>query len=194
MRDFWIQIEKWLNKNCPHLIEELNSGVSQQDIEILESKLNISLPADFLEFYKIHNGQNSSEGLFELNVLLPFDRIVNNWTVYTELLDRCEFDDDEGKVLTVSYLDKGLKNNWWNHKWIPIASDARGEDICIDFDPSEEGTLGQIIDVFSNIDGRLLLSGSFHEWIEKYVADLEAGLYTYVADLGVVKKNSVYAK
>ena len=194
MRNFWKQIEEWLEKNCPHLKEELNTGVSQREIETLESKLNVSLPADFLEFYKVHNGQNSSEGLFELNVLLPFDRIVNDWKVYADVFERGDLHDEDGNLLTVSHIDKGIKNNWWNPKWIPITSDARGENVCMDLDPSEEGTVGQIIDVFSNIDGRLLLSGSFRAWIEKYVSDLEMGRYIYIAQFGVVKKDSVFAQ
>jgi cell wall assembly regulator SMI1 len=193
MNSIWKEFEDWLDKNCPHFNKELNVGVVQHEVDLLESKIGTPLPSDFIDFYKIHNGQNSAEGLINGEILLPFDRILYVWKKFSDLLELGEFNDDDGNLMTVSHLDKGIKNNWWNPKWIPITSDGCGKHVCIDMDPAGEGSVGQIITIWNDIDARKLISRSFKDWINSYVNDVKDERYVYKTPFGVVALDSIFA-
>ncbi len=45
-----------------------------------------------------------------------------------------------------------IKKCWWNGKWIPFAEDGCGNLKCLDLDPAQNGTGGQVIEM-ENQDG-----------------------------------------
>ena len=175
----WIRFENWLTKNASHLISELNTNASEDDITKLEKTIGEKLPKDYIEFMKIHNGQErDSEGLIDTEEFLSTDRVIEEWSVWKDLLDKGDFKDSESEP------EEGIKADWWNSKWIPITYDGSGNHYCIDIDPATGGTNGQIIRMWHDSAERELVANSFKEWISNYVNDLEKGKYVYSKDWG----------
>ena len=161
MKQVWNDIKFWIEANAPHLLNYLAPGASIQDIQDVEIKLNIKFSEAFKEFYMIHNGQtDESECLIYEQKILSLKRIVDEWQVWTDLLDIGELDDDDGNLST-SEPDPGVKNDWWNPKWIPITSNGCGDNFCIDMDPDIDGHFGQIISMYHDIVWRKL-EGKFN--------------------------------
>lgn len=193
MKHSWIKIENWLTVNHPAVLSTLNNGAEPSDIKQLEALIGTHMPIDFKEFYSIHNGQSFTHlRLFDGDILLSIMDIINEWVVWKNVLPRIEEDWQKQVGLPVkSNPDPGIKDDWWNLLWIPITADGCGDNYCIDLDPTKEGLTGQIIRMRHDDPQRELISSSFREWIDDYVADLENNVYEASDDMGwggVVRK------
>jgi cell wall assembly regulator SMI1 len=133
------------------------------------------LSFDFKASYRIHDGQVFNVlNFFDGWEFLCLDRIVGDWDSWKELLDEGEFEDIQ------SDSDGAIKTDyWWNPKWIPITSNGAGDNECLDLDPDESGTLGQVIIMVHDDSFRPLITNSFRAWLDKFANDLEAGVYIY---------------
>ncbi len=193
MKEYWQRFENWLKINAPHLLPKLNPGATQEDIERLEDCIGMTLPADFVEFYKIHNGQvEGSEGFIDSEELMDIDDIIGGSNFWKGLLDSRTFEDD-GRQFT-SDPDDGVKNNWWNPLWVPFTHDYSGDHICLDLDPTPYGNFGQVIQMRHDSGYRDLYASTFTKWFENYVTGLENGKYVYAKDWGLVDKDSPFNK
>lgn len=118
----------------------LQPGATEEDLQLVEETLGVTLPEEMKSFYSIHNGQvwNTGVNAFVRNLTLsPTVKIIKNWQFLQE-----EFDPDDETELE---NEEGIKPFLWNPKWIPIAENGGGDYVCIDTDPSEAGTSGQIL-------------------------------------------------
>lgn len=183
MQNTWNTIKTALEKIAPGALNHLQKGISASDLENLEQLVNAKLPQDFVDFYKIHDGQETySAGLIETEELLSFERITEEWTVWKEVTDNNTFDASEP--------DMGIKNNWWNPLWLPITYDGSANHYCLDLDPTAEGSYGQIIRMRHDDAERKLVANSFTEWIVAYSNKLSRGQMVYSDDyFGIIDKN-----
>lgn len=163
MKHIWQAMEIFLASH-PHI--SLRSPANHQDIQLLEKNLGYSLPADFKEYLKIHNGENSQSALFTDFRLLGCEEILKQWRIWKELLAFGDFDEN------ITQSDEGIKNDWWNNAWIPITCDEEGNHVCIDLSPSTTGTLGQIIQVWHDSPKRELLAENFTSWLSQEIKKL----------------------
>jgi cell wall assembly regulator SMI1 len=171
---YWGRIEKWLKENVSEILKYLQDGADNSEINNLEHNVNIKLPEDFIQFYKIHNGQIPyTRGLIDNEELLSIERIDEEWKIWKELIDSNTFDDINGAP------DMGIKNDWYNKLWIPITYDGAGNHYCLDLNPTDEGNYGQVIRVWHDDSIRTIEANSFREWIRYFVEDLEAGRYVF---------------
>lgn len=191
METLWNRIKAVLQEIAPELLKQLNPGISQKEIEILEAAIGTKLPEDMVAFYKVHNGQDrESAGLINGEELLSLERVYDEWFVWKDLSDNGTFEED--KVAFRSEPENGIKNDWWNPKWIPVTYNGSGDHICIDLDPAAEGKKGQMIRMWHDARERSLESGSFKEWIENYVHLLESGQMVYDEDyFGIYNKEDL---
>lgn len=168
MKDYWNRIIMYLKENNSELIATIQSGAEDKDILLLNSTFGKDLPKDFIDFYKIHNGQESySLGLIDDEELLNTERILDEWNIWNNLLKG-------GSLDFPSNPNTGIKNNWFNPLWIPITYDGAGNHYCLDLDPSPEGIYGQVIRFWHDDSERTVEATSFGEWIDKFVIDLES--------------------
>jgi len=63
MGRIWERIEAWLKINAPEILNRLEPGASQAEIENTAAILGVEFPEDFKASYRIHNG------LEKLNVI-----------------------------------------------------------------------------------------------------------------------------
>lgn len=190
MVDIWNSIEQKLKEIAPDILNSLKIGVADEQITKLENIIKAKLPDDFVEFYKVHDGQDlGNGGLIECEELLSFERIEDEWKVWKDLLDSQTFQGNDDEPYT-STPDKGVKNNWWNALWIPITNDGCGNHYCLDLDPTAEGKYGQIIRMWHDDDERKLVANSFKEWITNYKEKLVSGQMVYSEDyFGIIDKD-----
>lgn len=138
----------------------LQPGASEEDFQLIESTLGITLPKEMKSFYEIYNGQIWEPGVesFVRNLVLsPTSQIINNWTFLQD-----EFDSDDLEA----HIENELKPVLWNSKWIPIAENGAGDYLCIDTDPSESGVVGQVLYFWHDWGKRSVEAKGLFEFIE----------------------------
>ncbi|WP_338749065.1 SMI1/KNR4 family protein [Bacillus sp. FJAT-52991] len=138
----------------------LQPAARDEDFQLLEASLGITLPEEVKSFYRVHNGQVWEPGskCFVRNLTLsPISEIINNWDFL-----QGEFDPQDLE----SNIGKELKPVLWNDKWIPIAENGGGDYLCIDTDPSEVGVVGQVLYFWHDWGERSIKAKSLFEFIE----------------------------
>ena len=183
----WNRYVRWLEKNAPELMKSLQKGATDEQFETAEKALGISLPDDLKALYRVNNGQDSEGGyLFDGYRLLSLEDMVDEWTVWKNLLDSGEFKE------TKSEPDDGVSSDWWHPKWIPITSMDSGDHHCLDLAPTQGGESGQIIEMWHDSPERPRVAASFAEWILKYAEGAESGDFVYSDEYGgMVNKDDV---
>jgi cell wall assembly regulator SMI1/molybdopterin biosynthesis enzyme len=162
----WSRLDPWFMDHPDELPGGLNGGASDEDIRALEAALDTKLPEDFAESLKIHNGQPGVAGdFFDGDSLLSTRGILGAWKVWHELVVSGDFEGCSAEP------DDGIKDDWYNVKWIPFTSNGAGDHLCLDFDPAEGGTVGQVIRVWHDDDQRTLVARSFREWLHRFVIE-----------------------
>ncbi|HVI43467.1 MAG TPA: SMI1/KNR4 family protein [Chitinophaga sp.] len=191
MQDYWTRWENWMQHHAPPLLNILNPGVNTDTITSLERLTGTALPADFKNFYAIHNGQQRKRtGLIDADQLLPVEEIIEVWHRWQDLLDAGTFMHNDEPF--ASEPDTGIRNNWWNPKWIPITSDGFDNHLCIDMDPAPEGRTGQVIAFWHDDGHREVIAPSFRKWVDNYVSGLEKGEYVFIKKWGIVRRDTSF--
>lgn len=139
----------------------LQLGASDEELKLVEATLGVTLPEEMKSFYRIHNGQVWKPGVnpFVRNLTLsPTSAIIENWQFLQE-----EFGPEDALELD---HEEQIKPVLWNKKWIPIAENGGGDYLCIDMDPSESGTVGQILYVWHDWGDRSVEATDLFAFIE----------------------------
>jgi cell wall assembly regulator SMI1 len=194
VRESWARIEAWAGENAPTLHKSWRPPAKDGAIEKLQGKLGKSLPADFAESLRVHDGQkaDAEDGLFPFADevlgampafrLLPLAEISREWTMMKKLHDRGEFDGRQTKP------GRGVRRDWWATGWIPIADDGGGDYFCVDLAPGKGRTAGQVIVFLHDMDERPLVAKSYAAWLERLAKGLAAGKYILDEGEGVVER------
>jgi len=187
MEDLWGKIESWLSEHAPSVSKALNPGATDRQLDVAEAILCVSFPADFRECYLIHNGTALRGAcLFPGGEFLSLDRIVQEWTVWKELVDEGAFRGDESEP------DRGIHDDWFNVRWIPFTYDGAGNHYCLDLAPSAWGTNGQIITMWHDAPERELIAAGFRDYLELILEKLHSGEYVYSSEYdGIVPIDEV---
>lgn len=163
----WSCLDTWLLSNLDAVPGGLKPEASDDDILILEGALGVKLPEAFIASLKIHNGQSNQQGIcFFDETLLDIKGILSEWAVWHGLVVEGAF---EG---VTSDPDSGIKDDWYNLKWIPLTKDGMGNSVCLDLDPAPGGTHGQVIRVWHDDDRRERVAASYEEWLQWMVMEL----------------------
>lgn len=170
MRAHWTEIESWLKANAPAIYEGLNPPASAQQVADAEKALGVRFPADCVASFQIHNGQKfDSPWLFDAWELLSLERIVDEWKVWKDLLDRGDFRESR----SVSF--GATVDDWWSPLWIPLTYDGAGNHDCLDLSPGPEGRSGQIIKMWHDDVERTVMAPSYEAWFSGFASDLKNG-------------------
>lgn len=184
----WQRIETWLSHNAPQVTPGLAPGATDAQIAATERTLGVILPEEVRAFYRIHDGQRTDRSLGGVvggvfapgGDFLSLARIVDEWTVWKDLLDSGAFDG------IWSDPQPGIKPDWWNPRWIPITYDGSGNHFCLDLDPAPGGTAGQIITMWHDGGEREVMAASFIDWLTQLADEYERGEWVYSEDDGGV--------
>ncbi|CAH2354433.1 KNR4/SMI1 homolog 2 [[Candida] railenensis] len=90
----WNRIETWVDEEYPELGDNLNYGVTTADLNEFENDISCgSLPVEFRQFYKIHDGQmrgGEPTGLILGLTLLDIESIAEEYKIWGKVAVRLE--------------------------------------------------------------------------------------------------------
>lgn len=147
--------ERIQDQEIRQLFEEYQhrEGASEGSLDLFEKEYGVRLPGDFRTFYQRKDGSG-----YGLHMLYPGDAEGGRCTpFYLMSLEEiretkqyfCEVDEKLEEYYSedeISQLDPEIKPYLFHKQWIPFATIAGGSlYLMFDFDPTEEGTYGQII-------------------------------------------------
>ena len=177
MDELWNRLKLWLQENAPELLATLQPGATKPQIAALEQHLGASLPDDYRAFLQLSNGQPADpRRRFYDGELLSTATVKEEWDVWKELLDAGDFDDYQSEP------HEGVKDDWWNPRWIPFTHDGGGNHLCLDLDPAKGGKTGQVITMWHDSMERELVFPDFTAWLENLVDGLESGQIVFDCD------------
>lgn len=169
---FWTFVKAQLAERAPEVLETLNPGATQAQLDLTEVQLGVKLPEGFREFYKQHNGQSLDTvglGLFLGMYAMSLEEIQRAHTQWVQILNQ----DPEtyGRPLgSVKSAPQGYIDLRYIHpKWIPFATDQSGNYFALDFAPGPRGQMGQCITFGRDVQTKYLLGSSFEDflsWLE----------------------------
>lgn len=178
----WEAFDNWLIANWKDGYDSLAPPATDEEIKLLEERLNVTLTDDYKESLKCHNGQNDYSGIFEGNEYLSTEEIYSQWKVWKDLNDDGTFDDNE----STPREGTGISTKWYDLGWVPITHDGSGDHYCLDLAPdiSKNGKVGQIITMWHDDSDRELLADSFYLFFCKYVNQVLSGETVFSDDYG----------
>lgn len=166
----WERIETEIKRLNWVESRKLNKGASAASLAKVEKTLGVTLPDEFRESYALHDGQDSGTAFLlgpsdEGYCLLPLAQVLKEAKIWADLKE--DFADEEVSA------DKGIRADWWNTKWLPIAGNGGGDFLCLDLAPAKGGQLGQIITMNHESPTRELWAKSFGEWLHSVAEQLK---------------------
>ena len=162
----WSCLDAWLLSTPESIPGGLKPGADGDEIVILEGALGVKLPDELIASLKTHNGQANQHGVcFFDETLLDVKGILSEWTCWRNLVVEGVF---EG---VTSDPDSGVKDDWYNLKWVPLTKDGMGNSVCLDLDPAPGGVCGQVIRVWHDDDRRERVAASYGEWLQWMVME-----------------------
>lgn len=175
----WKRIEAWYGANVPSEHFSLAPGATAEAIKPVESELKVKLPEDVKASYRLHNG---SSAIFPYGEeLLTLDQVVYHWQLMRTCLPYFE-----GEDAVESEPEGPIKHVHWSLRWVPFTG-GDADHRCIDLDPDESGTVGQIIEFYHETGPSRILAKSFESWLTGFAEELEKGVYRFDAeDMGLV--------
>jgi cell wall assembly regulator SMI1 len=167
----WQRIETWLRIHMPDIWQEIRQA---------EMAIGLTLPEDFKASYLLHNGGYLILLASEMNIF-SLDDLVATWQMFQQLAEEETWTDAGPPYYVGNSLEgsnfEAIQPVWWDTHWIPFGRDLAGNCCCIDFNPTEEGLPGQIIDWDHEVGPSRVLAHSFSEVLSTFASDLEAGAY-----------------
>lgn len=137
MKELWTRIDGWLGRHFPEGLERLPGGAAEDAVQRLQAEMGFELPQDLYRFLLHHDGTGDLALHAEGRWFLSTEEITEAWQELTDLW--VDTDQDDFAVPAGP-----LRPRWWHRLWIPLATDGMGNYLCIDMDPLEGGTPGQV--------------------------------------------------
>lgn len=167
----WSRIERWLDANAPEMAAQLLGPATASAIARLEKALAAPLPDDYRASLLRHAGEkHQAFGVMWSRVLRPPDEALASRAEFLALRD-----DFPPEVLADMRAERGVRPEWWNEKWLPVAENGARDVIALDLAPTEGGAIGQLVRVVTESSMRRLAAPSFSEWLSKRADELDAG-------------------
>lgn len=155
------RLDTWLAQNRADYYRQLEPGLTQEQIEELESTLGNTLPDEMRALLMWRNGQSSRnfKSIYYNYMLIGADDIAEIVEMNNEMLAHGQFN----------------KPNWWDPQWVPFMDNGAGDYYCIDFAGTFDGVPGQIIEFNHDYEGRSIQHRNFRHWLQTLVDALEQG-------------------
>lgn len=161
----WSRLEAYLAQEDPDALASLQPPASEEQVAALEAELGVSLPSALRATLLRHDGQEDIDHLYDGERFLGCAGIRGEWRNWKALSL------DEDLIACKGAPGPGVKDDWFNLKWIPFSHDGMGDHLCVDMDPAEGGIVGQVIRVWHDLDDRDVIAPSFEAWFSRLVRE-----------------------
>lgn len=170
-REAWRRIHTWISANAPKINANLNPAADGKQLLATQQSLASSLPSQWQDLYRTHDGMNSRSNLGSLFFGMQF------LTLSEAVLEHSNSNLDGIEPFSVRAADSGIRtHDMHNPKWIAFA--RSGETLlCVDLDPAPSGNLGQVIFVDHDDNTVILIADSINSLLLQFASDLENGRY-----------------
>jgi cell wall assembly regulator SMI1 len=115
----------------------MNPGASDDDIAAFEKSLGRSLPANYKELLKAHNGEKFVMAMAGF-AFLSMEEVLQQWKWFGEPKST------EVQVPAL-FQDRMISPQLYDTARIPFAHDGSGQYLCFDYAPDVNGRAGQVI-------------------------------------------------
>jgi cell wall assembly regulator SMI1/ankyrin repeat protein len=172
----WKRLKKALASTNPAIKASLRKGATAPRLDEFSAALGVRLPDDVRGSYLLHDGQKAEadglfpEGFSDLDseyILLSLSGLRAEWSTWEQLTRKGEL------ALATANPDDGVRADWWNPGWIPVATNGGGDSLCIDLAPVGDGAIGQVIMIRHDSPGRPRLASSFGELLDRLASHYE---------------------
>jgi cell wall assembly regulator SMI1 len=166
MEELWDIIRQRLASTNPDMLKTFALGADSKQIESLKQIIGEQWN-ELFQSLEIVNGQDpSNPPLFKRFSLFSTDEIAANYTLMNE--DVVPDLVDSGIDLEEGDSEGPVKAQIWNKSWIPFAGDG-GNFICLDGDPDEGGSIGQVFTWWRDGSANQWLASSYRVWLEQLI-------------------------
>ncbi len=165
----WEKYKKALKAKFPDVINNLNNGASDNEINLAEKEINVKFPEQLRALYRENNGDNSKMlcGAVMGFHFYSLNEIVSNYNDWKNVYEDYIKDPSAFDEFQDSEPDGYIKKQYVNLKWIPICDDAAGNHIGIDLDPDKLGKVGQIINFGRDEENKIVIAHDLNSFIER---------------------------
>lgn len=180
MDEVWMRIENYLAANHPLILEGLAPGATEDELAAFETVLQRQLPDDVRASLKRHNGQlhDGSRPIGGLLIPYGWELLSVKWML-AEWNEHRSIEQDLGSDNNLESGSPGVKPFTFHPARIPFAADNGGNSLCVDVDPDEGGTVGQIIDFDHEGDCAIRIARNYRSWLSAIADGFETGIFPF---------------
>ena len=178
INDSLTRITHWLAAHAPRILHEnLNPGASESQLVNLESVIGKPLPDEYKALYRRYNGlyeegENLGNFFYGLT-FLPLAEVEVNY----------RFRAQEAATRPLIKAHLAIKSDSARRPhWLTLGFDSSHVWLCVDLDPAEGGTYGQVILLDEEYETAFLVADSVGALLLDFAHDLEAGRYAREPD------------
>ncbi len=167
-------LDKHLRVKRPEFYADLRKPLAEAEIDALELKFNLVLPADLKMLYSWRNGQDAE----------TYDAFINN-SMFMPLEEVLE---TAAELASMIGLDFEIEN-WWHRNWLPIFHNGGGCYICYDMGGLFTGQPGQLIEYWNEDNDRNVIApdlASFIAALNQYYASVPAADFDDYFEIGEI--------
>lgn len=166
------RIRSWAETNFPALLEGLNPGLTEAEIE---DATDIAASEQLKQLYALANGESRKGiGFFFGLRFMPIDELARTAQMWRdiaysdpELAEDGEFhSSDPDGAITAKYINPG---------WIAFADDFGSNHLSVDTAPGPAGTAGQVINSGRDEERKRVIAGSLASFLGWMADALEQG-------------------
>jgi cell wall assembly regulator SMI1 len=156
------RLDRWLRKHRPGMLHALRPGATAEEVDGLQTRVGIALPASLRTLLAWHNGQSEDRlGGFEQDWQLMSTSQIEN--TYRELLKQ-----------------QSETGPSWQPPWLPVFEDGNGDYLFVDTSTSS----APLRACWAGQAEQPTLGPSLEAWLEDFVNAVEKGQYYEEAERG----------
>lgn len=171
------RVLNWMQDHLPNVMADLQTGARPSELYGLETVWNVDFDLAFKALYTTANGQKNktNTGFFYGLEFLSIDRMTNFWLNQVNLIRENSRNKIHMNEFAKSFEEDKIKEVYASEKWVPFAYDWGGNFLGLDFDPGQNGKMGQIINFGRDEDVKFVVADDFGSFIKWYADQLEEG-------------------
>lgn len=154
------RMDRWLAMNRPAYHALLRPGATDAELDALEARFSLELPAAFRRLYRWRDGQDPMSS-----------RPIQHNRTFMTLADVAATKDLLDSMIGADFEDP----RYWRRGWVPFLHNGGGSYLCLDMRAEDGGRPGQLVGFWKADEDRPIEFPSLEAWLTDLVASMEDG-------------------